>query len=102
MTTISKYLKHTVTIITTTTLRGTETTSENEVDAYVTTYRAVERDVSGVHLIDRTLVFLRPDETVAEKDKIRVAAGDKEISINKIRRPRFVGLTPNHIEVYLD
>lgn len=102
MTTISKYAKHTVTVITTTTSRGTETTAEAEVDAYVTTYKAVERDVSGSHLVDKTLLFFKPDETVALKDKIRVDAGDKAISIKDIRRPRFVGQTPNHIEVYLD
>lgn len=103
MTAISKYLKHTVTIITTTTLRGTETTVEkDDVKAYVTTYRAVERDVSGTHLVDKTLVFLGPDETISSRDKIRESADEKAVSIAKIRRPRFVGKTPNHIEVYLD
>ncbi len=102
MTTISKYLKHKVTIVTTTTLRGTETTTEKEVDAYVTAYRAAEKDVSGTHLVDKTLVFLKPDETIALKDKIRESTDEEAISIAKIRRPRFVGQTPNHIEVYLD
>lgn len=102
MTSISKYLKHKVFIVTTTTLRGTETTSETEVDAYVTTYRAVERDTSGSHLVDKTLVFLGPDETIAKKDKIRESEDEVAVSIAKIRRPRFVGKTPNHIEVYLD
>ncbi len=81
---------------------GIETTAETKVDADVTTYRAVERDVSGSHLVDKTLLFFKPDETIASKDKIRVDDGDKAISIKEIRRPRFVGQTPNHIEVYLD
>lgn len=102
MTSISKYLKHKVTIITTTTLRGTEATTETEVDAYVTTYQAVERDVSGSHLVDKTLVFLKPDEVIATKDKIRESTDEKAISIAKICRPRFIGASPNHIEVYLD
>lgn len=102
MTTISKYTKHTVTIITVTNLRGVETTVETDVDADVTTYRAVDRDVAGGHLIDKTLVMLEPDITIALKDKIRVDAGDKATVIKSIRRPRFIGQTPNHIEVYLD
>ena len=102
MTTISKYLEHTVFIVTVTTVRGTETTTEKEVDAYVTSYTAAVRDVSGTHFVDKTLVFLGPDEVVAEKDKIRESAGEPAVSIARIRRPRFVGKTPNHIEVYLD
>lgn len=102
MTTISKYLKHTVFIVTTTLTRGEETTTETEVAAYVTTYTAVIQDVSGDHFVDKTLVFLKPDETISEKDKIRESEGEKAISIARIRRPRFVGKSPNHIEVYLD
>ena len=103
MTTVSKYLKHKVIIVTVTLTRGVETTVETpDVAAYVTTYRAVIRDVSGTHLVDKTLVFLGPDEVIGFKDKIRESAGEPAVSIAKIRRPRFVGKTPNHIEVYLD
>lgn len=103
MTTISKYLKHTVTKIITTHARGVESTVEvDDVKAYVTTYVTVEKDVSGSHLVERTLIFLGPDEVIAQKDKIRVNAGEVAVPIAKIRRPRFVGQPPNHIEVYLN
>lgn len=97
----SKYRKHSVTIVTVTTSRGRESTSETEVDdAYVGTIRSVVRDESGNHPVEKTIVILSPNTTITRKDRIRVDG--IEMPVRSITRPRFVGKTPNHLEVILD
>jgi len=80
--------------------RGSETTTEVPADGYTSTVRVAVRDVSGTHVEEKTVVFLDPNAVVSRKDRIKV--DDVTMAISKITRPRFVGRTPNHIEVTLD
>ena len=96
-----KYRKHSVTLIKVTTVRGRESTTETEIDdAYVGTIRIVERDVSGDHAVEKTVVILDPDEDIDRGDKIKI--GTVTMPVRSITRPRFVGSSPNHLEVTLD
>jgi len=97
----SKYRKHSVTIVTVSTSRGRESTSETDVDdAYVGTIRSVVRDESGNHPVERTIVILSPETVITREDRVRVDG--IEMPVKSITRPRFVGKSPNHLEVILD
>jgi len=93
-------MKHTVTIVKVSLVRGREATTEKDSPAYVTVHRVIVRDVSGDHAMEKTLVFLPPDADITEKDKIKI--DDVTMPIKWIRPPRFVGQEPNHLEVLLD
>ena len=97
----ARYRKHSITIVKATVTRGRESTTEVDVDdAYVGTIRVVERDVSGDHAVEKTVVILAPDEDVDRKDKIKI--DNVTMPIRSITSPRFVGSSPNHLEVILD
>ena len=97
----ARYRKHSVTLIKVTVARGRETTTETVVDdAYVGTIRIVDRTVSGDQQVEKTIVILDPDEDIDRGDKIKI--GDVTMPVKSITRPRFVGASPNHLEVILD
>ena len=97
----ARYRKHTVTLIKVTLARGQESTSETvRNNAYVGTVRVVERGVSGDQEVEKTVVILDPDEDIDRGDKIKI--GDVTMPVRSITRPRFVGKSPNHLEVILD
>lgn len=101
MTTIGKYLEHTVTIIKETELRGEITVTEiPDVEAYISTIQLVERGLTEDILVTRTLLFLLPDANIDDKDKVRVDGIVRPIY--KINKPKFVGKIANHLEVILD
>ena len=101
MITIKKFLRHTVTIVKVTHSRGEITETEvPDIEAYITERTLVARDVSGVHLETKTLVFMLPDANITKQDKV-IVDGVK-MPVYRIDHPRFLGKTPNHLEVYLD
>lgn len=99
MTTISKYAKHDIVIVRVTRSRGRETHTDVDVKGYVSTIRVAVEDVSGTHVEEKTVAMLEPDAVISRKDKLKVDG--VTMAISKITRPRFVGRTPNHIEVML-
>ncbi len=101
MTTIRKYLDHTVTIVKVTKTRGTESTKTipNQ-PAYIDEATIAVRKPSGVDLVTKTLVMMLPDADVTKEDRLIVDG--VTMPIYRIDKPRFVGSTPNHLEVLLD
>lgn len=99
---ISKYLKHRVTIVKVTLARGDRSETEiSDVPAFVTSTRAVVRDVSGDHFVDKTLVIMEHDADVTEQDEIKI--GDVSTPIAKITAPKSTrSSTESHLEVLLN
>ena len=100
MTTITKFLEHTVTIVKVTEARGTKTETEipNQA-AYIDEITIAVRGVAGVELVTKTLVMMEPDADVTKKDKLIV--NGTTMPVYQIDKPRFIGETPNHLEVLL-
>lgn len=99
---ISKYLKHRVTIIKVTLARGDRTVVEiPNVPAFVCSKRAVIKDVSGDHFVDKTLVIMEHDANITEQDEIKI--NDVATPIAKITAPKSTrSSTESHLEVLLN
>lgn len=70
---IDSHLVHTVDIVHVTMARGDRSvTITSGVSACVASVSDVHRDASGIHYETNTLIFLKPDEVITEKDEIIV------------------------------
>ena len=68
---IDSKLVHSVDIVHVTMARGEKSiTITSGVSAFVTSVTQTTRDAAGVHYKTRTVVFLKPDQTIGEKDEI--------------------------------
>lgn len=97
--TLTKYAKHSTTIHKQVRTRGTVMEVTEVVVGYVTERIMTVKDEAGTHLMSNTLIMYPPDTDVDEEDRIEVAG--KTLTVRNIARPRFVGRSPNHLEVLL-
>jgi len=71
MTTINRYLTHTVTIGTVTMAAGVRTVVDVEnVPAFITNRDGVTRSGSGTFIKTETVIFLKPDQSISFDDQI--------------------------------
>ena len=97
--TFTKYAKHTTTIHRVTRSRGTVTETKVDANGYLTEETVVAHDESGVHLESRTIIMYPPTVDVVKGDRIEVDG--KTLTVESIAPQRFVGRSPNHLEVRL-
>lgn len=98
MTSINKYLKHTVDIVYVTITKGVRTTTKtSDVPAFITQKTIVLKDEMGDHFGTRHLIFLAGDTTLDEIDEIVVDS--KQRPIVGIFRVRTKSSSIHHLEV---
>ena len=96
---IDSKLVHSIDIVHVTLSRGERSvTITSGVSAFVTSVSRVSRDAAGVHYETDTVIFLKPDQTIEEKDEIIVDSKYRPVAGINYCRDR-AGL--HHLEVTL-
>lgn len=98
MSSIDKYLVHTVDVVHITMTKGVRsTTTTADVAAFITEKEVLYRDAQGDHFGTRTVVFLKGDAIVEGKDEIVVEG--KQRPIVNIHAARDLTSAVHHLEV---
>mgnify|MGYP001105170554 CR=1 FL=1 len=98
MSSINKYLVHTVDIVHVTMTKGVRSmTITTDVAAFLTEKEVLYRDAQGDHFGTRTIVFLRGDTDVEEKDELIIEG--KQRPIVNIHAARDLTPIVHHLEV---
>ena len=97
---IAHYLTHEVSIVTVTTSLGSRSTVVTTgVPAFIESRRVIVADAAGDHVQSDTIVWLKPDQAISEKDEIYVDGQNR--NIRRINRVRMKNGDIHHLEVEL-
>ena len=98
MNSINRYLVHTIDVVHVTMTHGVrEEKTTEDVPAFVTEKEVLYRDAQGDHFGTKTIVFLKGDAVVEEKDELIIEA--KQRPIVSIHPARDLTSVVHHLEV---